>query len=256
MSLLEARGLRFAYPGRQAGGAEEVLRGADLRLGSSERLGLVGDNGSGKSTLLLLLLGLEHPTAGQVLLDGEPVRDAAGFAILRRQVGLLFQNPDDQLFAPTVLEDVAFGPLNLGLSPNEAQDRAHETLNRLELSHLAERTPQHLSGGEKRMAALAGLLAMRPRAILLDEPTNDLDRTARARLMDVLSKLDAALLIISHDLDFLDRLTSRICRLEQGVVDCSPRIKVHIHAHVHDHGDAPHAHGPHGQPVVADDGKT
>lgn len=234
--FLAARGLGFALNGRT------VLSGVDLELRPGERVGLVGDNGSGKTTLLHCLLGLEKTSAGHVELNGQPVTDEHGFSGLRRQVGMVFQNPDDQLFSPTVLEDVAFGPLNLGAGQSQALDDAHHALAAVGCEHLHGRVTHELSGGEKKLVSLAGVLAMHPRALLLDEPEAALDRSARARLTDILHGLDAALLVVSHDLSFLDQVTGRLCLLENGVLDCDPKLAVHTHPHVHPMGHAPHRH--------------
>lgn len=243
MSLLAAEGLRFTY--RQGATVRQILDGLDLTLEPGQRLGIVGDNGSGKTTLFHCLMGLLPLSAGRILLEGREVGTPADWAGLRRQVGMLFQNADDQLFCPTLLEDVAFGPLNQGLKPAQAQDKAQATLAMLGLEHLAERAPHTLSGGEKRLAALATVLAMEPRALLLDEPTEGLDKNTRGRLMDILTGLDAALAIISHDLDFLATVVGhhgRLCAMHGGKLDCSAGLAVHSHVHVHALGHAPHEH--------------
>ncbi len=235
--ILEARGLTFAYPGRAA-----LLDGLDFGLRAGERLGLMGHNGTGKTTLFLALMGLLKPQAGSVLFKGREVRSEADFAGLRRHVGLLFQNADDQLFSPTVLEDVTFGPLNLGQPPAKARETAARTLDTLGLAGFEERVTHKLSGGEKRLAALACVLAMEPEALLLDEPTTGLDPETRDRLVGILCGLPVSYVIISHDLDFLERTTGLLCAMEHGKVDCSPRLSIHRHAHVHVHGDKPHVH--------------
>ena len=239
--LLRAENLSAAYAGGQP-----VLRGASFCLAHGQRLGVIGDNGSGKTTLFHALMGL-IPSQGRIFLEGREVTSPAGFGTLRRAVGLVFQHADDQLFCPTLLEDAAFGPLNLGQSADQAKGTAMAALQRLGLAHLADRTPQTLSGGEKRLAALAGVLAMEPKALLLDEPTEGLDRHARHRLIHVLQEIPAAMLIISHDLDFLAETTSSICLMRDGLLDCTARPAAHTHTHVHAHGHAPHRHEPHAQ---------
>ncbi len=222
--------------------ASRVLDGADLVLERGERLALVGANGAGKTTLLRLLVGLERPTAGRLLAFGRPCPDEAAFRAVRRRVGLLFQDPDDQLFCPTVIEDVAFGPLNLGETPKAAFAIARATLDRLGLDHLAERITHRLSGGEKRLVALAGLLAMAPDVLLLDEPTNALDDANRARMLDLLAELEATMVIVSHDRPALERLATRAVVLQGGRLQPatihrhpSPTPTLHIHGLDDDH---------------------
>ena len=195
-----------------------LLDGARLRLEPGERVALLGPNGAGKSTLLRALVGLEPAESGEIRAFGEAVRSEADFRAVRRRVGDLLQDPDDQLFCPTVIEDVAFGPLNLGLTEADAFARARDTLDRLALGHLAGRITHKLSGGEKRLAALAGVLAMRPDALLLDEPTNALDEENHARMLDLLGSLDAAMLIVSHDPRALARLPRRALTLRDGLL--------------------------------------
>ncbi len=237
--LLEARALTASYAG--APGARQVLRGVNLRLGQ-ERLGLIGANGSGKTTLLHCLMGLMQPASGEIFFEGRPMRDEKDFRILRRGVGFVFQNPDDQLFMPTVLEDVAFGPLNQGLSPREARLRAEETLRDLELEGYGERLTHRLSGGEKRLVSLATVLAMRPKVLLLDEPTNDLDPRTRDRCVELLNSLPQAMCVVSHDWDFLDRVVNRLAVMHNGLLEPRDTAVLHRHVHAHPAGDAEHAH--------------
>ncbi|MEG6552295.1 ABC transporter ATP-binding protein [Desulfocurvibacter africanus] len=235
--ILEAQGLTFAYPGR-----ERLMDGLDFILRPGERIGLVGHNGAGKTTFFLALMGLLKPQAGRVFFNGSEACTENDFAALRRRVGLLFQNADDQLFSPTVLEDVTFGPLNLGQPPAQARETAVRTLGMLNLSGFEERVTHKLSGGEKRLVALACVLAMEPEALLLDEPTSGLDPETRERLIGILRGLPVSYVIISHDLDFLEHTTGLLCAMEHGKIDCSPRMSIHRHAHVHIHGDKPHVH--------------
>lgn len=237
--LLAAKGVSFGYAG-----APPVLNGADFSLGE-ERLGLIGANGSGKTTLLHILMGLLRPTSGHVELDSQVVSTEKEFKELRNQVGFVFQNPDDQLFMPTVLEDVAFGPLNQGLPPEEARECAMETLRSLGLAGLEKRITHRLSGGEKRLVSLATVLAMRPRALLLDEPSNDLDPATRDRLVELLNALPQAMCIISHDWDFLDRTVSRLLVMKKGRLESRDAAVLHAHVHAHPGGEADHAHPEH-----------
>lgn len=195
-----------------------LLEDVSFELHAGERVGLAGANGSGKSSLLQLLVGLLPRDGGEVVLCGQPCRSEADFRPMRGRVGLMFQDADDQLFCPTVQEDIAFGPLNQGLAHAAVRRIVGDVLAQLEIAHLAERPVHQLSGGEKRMVALAGVLAMGPQVLLLDEPTTGLDAAAQARVMQVLRALPQAMLIVSHDSDFLARLSTRMLVLEAGRV--------------------------------------
>jgi cobalt/nickel transport system ATP-binding protein len=221
-----------------------ILDRVNLRLDAGERLALIGANGAGKTTLLRTLVGLERPTSGRLTAFGAERTVEKDFREVRALAGYLFQDPDDQLFSPTVIEDVAFGPLNLGLAPKDAVARAEATLERLALAHLARRITHRLSGGEKRLVALAGVLAMEPRALLLDEPTNALDETHLARLSEILASLDVAQVIVSHDRHFLEHHATRAVALKDGrLAPASLHRHVHVHDHVHIHGiDDEHEH--------------
>ncbi|KAA5601812.1 energy-coupling factor ABC transporter ATP-binding protein [Blastochloris sulfoviridis] len=213
-----------------------VLDRVSLTLQPGERVALAGANGAGKTTLLRTLVGLERPKSGRLVAFGAERRAERDFREVRARAGLLFQDPDDQLFAPTVIEDVAFGPLNLGLPPAAAVARAEATLDRLGLIHLAHRITHHLSGGEKRLASLAAVLAMEPEALLLDEPTNALDGAHLARLTDILCTLDVAMVVVSHDYALLERLADRAVLMKNGrLVPASLHRHVHAHDHVHIH---------------------
>lgn len=238
--LLAARGLVFRHRSRA------VLDAADLALAPGERLALVGGNGAGKSTLLQLLVGLLRPSAGSVWAFGRERREERDFHEVRARAGLLFQDSDDQLFCPTVLEDVAFGPLNLGLAPERARERALRVLADLGLGHYAERVPQRLSAGEKRLVALATVLAMEPEVLLLDEPTNGLDQDTALMLTERLGAMDEAMILVSHDLDFIERLATRAVILAEGrvvpaVMHRHPHHHTHSHLHIHP-ADAPDSH--------------
>ncbi len=220
-------------------GAEgRVFSEADLSVRAGERLALVGRNGSGKSSLLECIVGLRRPAVGRVVAFGEARTREQDFREVRRRVGLVFQDADDQLFCPTVLDDVAFGPLNLGASTAAARETAQATLGQLGLEGLAERVTHHLSGGEKRLVALASVLAMEPDVLLLDEPTNDLDDDAYGRLMPLLEDLPQALVLASHDQALIGRLAERAVvltggTLQEGVIHRHPHLHRHAHAHVH-----------------------
>ncbi len=209
--LLSLSDVRFAFdPDRP------VLAGIDLELGSGERIGLTGPNGSGKTTILALLVGLLRPTAGRIEVFGKDRSCEADFREIRGRVGLLFQDSDDQLFCPTVAEDVAFGPLNLGIPRHEVRAVVSQTLLSLGLAGYEDRVTYRLSGGEKRLVALATVLAMRPEVLLLDEPTAGLDDAALTRVTEILAALPQAMLVVSHQRDFLEQLTQRTYRLADG----------------------------------------
>lgn len=218
-------------------GERTVLAEVTLALEPGERLALVGPNGAGKTTLLRTLVGLERPEAGRVLAFGSVRTRERDFHEVRRRTGFLFQDPDDQLFCPTVLEDVTFGPLNLGLGHGEAMARAKAALDRLGLAALCGRITHRLSGGEKRLVALAGVLAMEPDALLLDEPTNALDAAHRAQMVERLQGVDAAMILVSHDRPLLAALATRAVLLDQGRI--APAV-IHRHDHV---SRGAHIHG-------------
>ena len=195
-----------------------VLRSVSLSLGAGERVGLVGSNGSGKTTLMQIIVGLLRPTSGTIEAFGAVRRVERDFHEVRRRVGLVFQDSDDQLFCPTVYEDVAFGPLNLGLSQEDTDRVVRETLADLDLAGYEERITYRLSQGEKRLVALATVLAMRPRVLLLDEPTAGLDAAHEARLTEVLLRLPQEMVVISHDRKFLDAVATRHAALKDGAI--------------------------------------
>ena len=221
-SLL-VEGLDFAYPDGQV-----ALRGVDLRVARGESVALLGPNGAGKTTLVLHLNGVLSGGTGSVTVAGLPVtQDRATLAEVRRRVGIVFQDPDDQLFLPTVAEDVAFGPANLGLRGAELMARVREALDVVGSGALAERTPHHLSGGERRRVALATVLAMRPDVLVLDEPTSGLDPAGHRELVEVLASLPVAQLVITHDLPFALELCERAVVVDSGrVVADRPTVDV------------------------------
>lgn len=219
-SFIAVRGLTHRYP---RPGADPVLAldGVDLAVGRGEYLGVVGANGSGKSTLAKHLNGLLQPTAGEVLVDGLDTRDPAALVHIRRTVGMVFQNPDNQIVATTVEEDVAFGPENLGVPPAEIRARVDEALFLVGLADLRERPPHLLSGGQKQRLAIAGALAMRPACLVLDEATAMLDPRGRAEVLDTVRRLNAEEgITVVHITHFLDEVVElgRLVILDRGRV--------------------------------------
>jgi len=205
-------GLTHAYPD-----GTPALRGVDLRIRPGESVAVVGANGAGKSTLLLHLNGLLLPSAGDVTINGLPLL-RANLARIRQIVGYVFQDADDQLFMPTVQDDVAFGPTNQGLAAAEVQARVQAALQAVGALHLAARPPYRLSGGQKRAVAIAGVLAMAPDILVLDEPSSGLDPAGRRRLIGLLQALRQTRVIASHDLDLVQEVCQRVLVLHDGRV--------------------------------------
>lgn len=201
--------LCFAYPDRPP-----VLSNLSLRVNTGQRVGIIGHNGCGKTTLFMTLCGAYTPTSGDVRLFGQPVIPGQ----FHHPIGLLFQDPDDQLFSASVQDDVAFGLLNQGLADDQIHAQVAAAIEMVGIQSLASRPPHHLSGGEKQMVAIAGLLAMKPRIVLYDEPTASLDIRSRRRLITFLQTLDQTMLIASHDLEFVLEVCDRVLILNQGEV--------------------------------------
>ncbi|MEN9201826.1 MAG: ABC transporter ATP-binding protein [Thermostichus sp. DG_1_6_bins_120] len=219
----------MAYPGHPP-----VLQGIDLQIKLGERLGIIGPNGAGKTTLFLTLSGLLPIYSGQVTLLGRPLVPGE----FRPDVGLVFQDPNDQLFAPTVAEDVAFGLRNLGASEREIAAAVQAALHHTGTLHLAECPPHHLSGGEKRMVAIAGILAMQPQLVLYDEPTANLDLRGRRRLIRFLQQRSQTFLLASHDLELVLQVCEQVILLDQGRI-----WAVGSPVEVMSHADLMEAHG-------------
>jgi cobalt/nickel transport system ATP-binding protein len=195
-----------------------ILRGISFDLAPGERIALLGPTGSGKSTLMENLIGLKWPEEGQIWIGGTPLQPDT-LPEVRRQVGFAFQDPDDQLFMPTLLDDVMFGPCNYGVSPAEAADRAEDLLAQFGLAQCARRSVHELSGGQKRLATLATILALNPSILILDEPTNGLDPWWRRHLAEILLELPVqVLLVASHDLNWIGRVTGRSLVLGDGQI--------------------------------------
>ncbi|GLZ57754.1 ABC transporter ATP-binding protein [Micromonospora sp. NBRC 107095] len=209
---LDVRGVRYAYPDGHV-----ALQGVDLVVPRGDRVALLGPNGAGKTTLVLHLNGILSPTEGSVSVGGLTVTpDRATLAEVRRRVGIVFQDPDDQLFLPTVAEDVAFGPANLGLRGAELAARVDEALAAVGMGEHRDRAPQHLSFGQRRRVAVATVLAMHPEILVLDEPSSNLDPAARRELAEILRGLPVTLLMVTHDLPYAAELCERSVILDDG----------------------------------------
>lgn len=239
-AIFSLKNVSFTYGQEEA--ARVVLRDVNFSLLPGQRIGLYGPNGSGKTTFFRCITGLASPQNGCVLFHGLPLSEEKDFYPLRCKVGFVLQHAEDQLFFPTVLEDVAFGPLNLGLTADDARDRALATLRNLGLAGFESRLTHRLSGGEKKLVSLAAVMAMQPEALLLDEPTNGLDNDARQRIIEILDSLSTARITISHDWDFLARTSTRYLTIIEGRLNaCAPSF-AHAHMHAHPLGNEPHAH--------------
>lgn len=234
-AALEVRGVRYSYPD-----GREALRGVDLTLRRGERVALLGPNGAGKTTLVLHLNGILHGGGGTVTVAGLAVRprERAAITEIRRRVGIVFQDPDDQLFLPTVAEDVAFGPANLGLRGVELSSRVDEALAAVGMAEHRERVPHHLSFGQRRRVAVATVLAMRPELLVLDEPSSNLDPASRRELAEILLALrlpdeqgtpprPVTMLLVTHDLPYALRLCPRSVILDEGrIVADGPTVEL------------------------------
>jgi cobalt/nickel transport system ATP-binding protein len=256
--VFEAKAVNFAYEQIPA------LRELSLTIGAGHSVALVGANGSGKSTLLRLLDALCFPSSGSICFCGEPLTAERlrndDFALsFRRRVALVFQNPDVQLFNPTVFDEVAFGPLQMGWSSAEVIARVNSTLDVMGISHLRDRAPYRLSGGEKKRVALASVIVLDPEVLLLDEPTAMLDPRSQSQLIDLIQNWKGSsktIITATHQLEIVEDIAERVVVLEQGTVVAtgSPQEVLSneelllranlVHAHRHKHGEITHSH-PH-----------
>ncbi len=223
--VVEVRDLHYRYPD-----GVEALKGVSFEVEEGESVGIVGPNGAGKSTLLLhlngILLGYSPSGSDPVRIKGIPVRRET-LSQIRRLVGLVFQDPNDQLFSPTVFDDVAFGPLNMGLPPEEVVERVKRALQAVGMAGYENRSPHHLSFGEKKRVAIATVLAMAPEILVLDEPTANLDPVGRWELMELLRSLPHTRVIASHDLDFVEKMCDKVVVLNSGkVLACGPASQI------------------------------
>ena len=211
MEIIRLEKITFAYPGR-----EPVLQELDFSLKAGDRLGILGPIGAGKSTLFQVAMGLLKPQSGRVFGLGELCGTEKEFQALRRQVGYVFQDSDDQLFCPSVAEDLAFGPMNLGRSKHEALELSRKTLELLGLAGFQDRLTYQLSGGEKRLVSLACVLTMQPKALLLDEPTTALDEEHVQTMQKVLARSEYSWAMVSHDRNFLKSTCTSLVTMHEG----------------------------------------
>ena len=236
---ISVKNLEFSFPLQKP-----VLKGVDLEVSPGEKVGVIGPNGSGKTTLFLLLAGMLTSDSGSLTVLDSPVKTGS----FNSNLGFVFQNPDDQLFCPTVRDDLAFGLLNLGYAKGEADSMIDAYLTSLEMSELAGRPPHNLSGGEKRMISIAGVIIMNPTVVLLDEPESSLDSRARRQLIEFLRNSSETLLIASHDLEFLLETCERTVLLDNGRIcaDGASREIMGDDPLMNSHGfEKPHSLVPH-----------
>ena len=208
-NVLKVDNVCFSYPDKA-----DALTEVSFEVTKGERIALIGPNGSGKTTLFLLLCGILSPASGEIVVNGKGVKHNQ----FNTDISYLFQSPDDQLFTSTVFDDVAFGPINEGLPEEEIKERVRNALEKVYCRELMDKSPHHLSGGEKRMVALATILSMNPEIMLLDEPTTDLDLRNRRNIITIFSSLQKTMIISSHDLEFLLETCNRALIIDNGKV--------------------------------------
>ena len=217
MKIIETKDITYEYPD-----GTKALENVNFVAEEGKIVALLGPNGAGKSTLFLHFNGILRPSSGSVVIDGETVSyDKKDLMRIRQKVGIVFQNPDDQLFAPTVLEDVAFGPMNMGLSKEEVESRVKEALFRVSMEGFEKKPPHHLSGGQKKRIAIAGILAMKPKIMVLDEPTSGLDPKGASQILRLLYQLNKegmTIVISTHDVDLVPLYASRVYIISEGKI--------------------------------------
>lgn len=217
MNIIETNDITYRYPD-----GTEALENVDFKAEEGKIVALLGPNGAGKSTLFLHFNGILRPFSGDIHVDGDKIKyDKKDLMRVRQKVGIVFQNPDDQLFAPTVIEDVAFGPMNLGLSKEEVEERVDESLKRVGMEEYKKKAPHHLSGGQKKRVAIAGILAMKPKIMVLDEPTSGLDPKGASqilRLLYDLNKEGMTIIISTHDVDLVPLYAYQVYIISEGKI--------------------------------------
>lgn len=241
-TAIAIRGVSFSYPDKP-----NTLHNVTLTIQAGERVAIIGPNGAGKTTLFMSVCGVLRPHQGDIQIFGTPIN----LGEFRPEIGLVFQNPDDQLLSASVWDDVAFAPQNMGLSEVEVHERVRQALRLTGTSELAHRAPHHLSGGEKRMVAIAGVLAMHPQVVIYDEPSANLDLRARRRLINFLKGTTETLVISSHDLEFLLEVCDRAVLMDEGriIADGDPASIMGDQTLMEEHGlEKPHSLVPHRQP--------
>ena len=216
-AILEVKDLHYNYPdGTQA------IKGIDFQVEEGRMISILGPNGAGKSTFFLHFNGIIEPTSGEIIIEGKKLEyDKKSLLEARAKVGVVFQNPDDQLFAQTVFEDVAFGPMNMGLDEEEVKQRVEEALEVVGMSEYSQKAPHHLSGGQKKRVAIAGILSMRPKVMVLDEPTSGLDPNGASAIMQLLYDLNAegmTIIVSTHDVDLVPMYSDNINVLRRGKI--------------------------------------
>lgn len=210
-SLLQLSDICFFYEPEK-----KIINNLDFSFFEGERIGIIGPTGCGKSTLLYIIMGLLDVSKGEISIFGKLMKGEKDFASIRTQIGFLFQNSDDQLFSPTVIDDIAFGPLNQGKTYKEAKNIAYELIKRLDIEDLKHRITHKLSGGEKKLVALATALAMDPKFLLLDEPLTGLDPCTKEKIIKLIIDLPIPMVIVSHDWDFLEQVTGQVYKIDNG----------------------------------------
>ncbi|KPJ64190.1 MAG: hypothetical protein AMJ45_06305 [Syntrophobacter sp. DG_60] len=211
MNIIEFKDIAFGYSDDK-----NVFKRLNFVLKEGEKVGIIGPNGSGKTTLLHLIVGILKPFKGEIKIFDKVRKSEKDFKEVRKKIGLVFQNPDDQLFSPTVAEDIAFGPLNLGKPREEIYKIIKDTLAALGLQGFENRITYRLSEGEKKLVAIGTILSMQPQVFLLDEPTTDLDERNRERIIDIIKGLSTSYIIASHDMDLLKKTTNTVYRLKDS----------------------------------------
>lgn len=217
VTILEVKDLYYNYPD-----GTEAIKGINFKVEEGQMISILGPNGAGKSTFFLHFNGIIQPTKGSIEIEGETLKyDKKSLLKARAKVGIVFQNPDDQLFAPTVFEDVAFGPMNMGLNEEEVKERVDYALKVVGMSEYAQKAPHHLSGGQKKRVAIAGILSMRPKVMVLDEPTSGLDPNGASAIMQLLYDLNAegmTIIVSTHDVDLVPMYSDNINVLRKGKI--------------------------------------
>lgn len=217
MNIIETNDITYHYPD-----GTEALKRVNFKAAEGKIIALLGPNGAGKSTLFLHFNGILRPTSGSIIVNGEELKyDKKNLMNVRQNVGIVFQNPDDQLFAPTVVEDVAFGPMNMGLSKDEVERRVDDSLKRVGMEEFKNKAPHHLSGGQKKRVAIAGILAMNPKIMVLDEPTSGLDPKGASQILRILYKLNKegmTIIISTHDVDLVPLYAYQVYIISKGEI--------------------------------------